>query len=359
MNFYHRLNYTIGNEDWDVEAQALRVSSGDHVVCVTASGDRPLHLLMTDCASVVSLDMNKAQNYLLDLKLAALAGLDYAQYLAFLGVQSTQHRLELYEQIKPHMQVDAIQFWDSNQKKIANGIIYQGEMETMTALGSLIFRVFRHKKVKQLLSFDSVDEQKRFIDGQWDSRIWRMIFNVMLHPALSRLVMNDPGLSGYTEYAGSPGRYIYERMLRFLRHHPAKRSALIQLILTGKVTPDAYFPYLREEGYHKIRRDMSRLTYKHENIVEYLNRQDVNRFDCFSMSDIASYMPQTIFERLLYGIQNSANNGARFCVREFMSKRFIPVDLLPTFKRNHQLEQKLELEEGNFVYRFMAGEVVC
>lgn len=67
MDFYQHLNFSIGNEDWHVEKQGLRIAPGDRAICVTASGDRALHLLMTPCESIVAIDMNQIQNFLLEL----------------------------------------------------------------------------------------------------------------------------------------------------------------------------------------------------------------------------------------------------------------------------------------------------
>jgi S-adenosylmethionine-diacylglycerol 3-amino-3-carboxypropyl transferase len=68
-------------------------------------------------------------------------------------------------------------------------------------------------------------------------------------------------------------------------------------------------------------------------------------------------MPQKVFERLLYGMAKSARHGARFCLREFLSKRNIPSVLMSQFERNKQLERNLEVEEVNFVYRFITGVI--
>jgi len=357
MEFFKHLNYSLGNEDWNVEEQALRVNPGDTVVCVTASGDRPLHLLMTDCAEIISIDMNHIQNYLLELKLAAISQLDFDKYLAFLGCTPCSHRMSMFMQLKSSLSPDASRFWLRNPKMIARGIIYQGMIERITNYGGKFLHLLRRKKIKKLLAFTDLDEQREFIQQHWDTPFWRKLFETLINPKFSRLLLNDPGLNLYTEYASKPGIYINQRMTRYLNHHLARKSPLLQLILTGKVIPDAYFPYLTEDGYNKIRRDSSRLKFMTGNIVEYLNKHKDSHIDCFSLSDIASYMPQETFEVLLRGIQYSARPGARFCMREFISKRYIPAELKAVFHRETSLEQKLELEETNFVYRFMVGEI--
>ena len=71
-SFFSRLSYSFGNEDWRTEQDALKIKSGDRVVCITGSGDRPLHLLLSEGQEVVSVDANIFQNQLLHLKAAAL-----------------------------------------------------------------------------------------------------------------------------------------------------------------------------------------------------------------------------------------------------------------------------------------------
>lgn len=357
MDFYKRLNYSLGNEDWSVEEQALRVAPGDRVVCVTASGDRSLHLLMTECAEIISIDMNKIQNCLLDLKVAAIAQLDFEKYLAFLGCESTPHRQAIYNELKPHLSPDSIAYWDANKKMIERGIVYQGMTERLTNVGSKFFKLLRHKKIEKLLSFTNLEEQRQYVAKTWDTYFLKQVFAVLLNSNFLKYVLNDPGLNSYVDSSISPGKYIYQGMQRYLQNNLARKSPLLQLVINGRILPDAYFPYLTFNGYNKIRRNMNRLTYRTDNIIEYLTNHAPNQIDCFSMSDIASYMPQMIFEKLLQGIHNAAKPGARFCLREFMSKRNIPADLKSNFQRHTELENKLENEESNFVYRFFAGEV--
>jgi S-adenosylmethionine-diacylglycerol 3-amino-3-carboxypropyl transferase len=357
MDFYKQLNYSLGNEDWDVEKQALKVRAGDTILCVTASGDRSLRLLMTDCAKIISVDMNPVQNYLLELKMAAINQLDYDAYIAFLGGTASKHRLAIFNQLKLSLSSEAAAFWSQHQKMIVNGIIYQGKIERLSHVCALFLNCIWHKKIKTLLAFTDINEQRTFVSAEWNTFFWRKLFEILSNPALSKYIVEDPGLNVYTDYTNKPGEYINQRLLSYLENHLARKSPLLQLILTGKILPEAYFPYLTEEGHKKIGRNMKRLSYQTTNIIDYLKENKSLHFDVFSLSDIASYMPQAVFEKLLSAIGQRATTGARFCVREFMSKRCIPKTLSPLFIRDYQLEKKLENEEKNFVYRFMAGRI--
>jgi S-adenosylmethionine-diacylglycerol 3-amino-3-carboxypropyl transferase len=57
-NFYSRLSYSFGNEDWLTEHKALQIQPTDSVLCVTASGDRPLNLLTKELKALVAVDAN-------------------------------------------------------------------------------------------------------------------------------------------------------------------------------------------------------------------------------------------------------------------------------------------------------------
>lgn len=357
MEFFQSLNYSLGNEDWSAEEAALRVTPDDTAICITASGDRPLHLLMTDCKKIYSLDMNLSQNYLLELKLAAIKQLDYEKYLSFLGLTPTKNRHKLFKELTPHLSKEAVSFWEKNKKMISKGVIYQGKVERLTHLGAKFIKLCRNKKNKALLEFDNIEEQREFLKKKWDKRLWQLFFEIMVSPKLSKFVLDDPGFNSYTEHTKNPGKYIYDRMKRYLENNLAKKSALIQLLLTGRVTPDAYFPYLKFEGYTKIRRNPGRLILKTDNITHFLHNAPENSIDCFSLSDIASYMPQEAFENLLQGVLSAAKPGSRFCIREFMSQRNIPKKLTSHFARETDLEKKLDIEESNFVYRFIVGTI--
>ena len=124
--YFSRLSYSFGNEDWSTEAKALQVRPGDRVACITASGDRPLHILLHDCAEVVAIDANPAQNHLLNLKVAALGQLSYEEYLAFLGALPHPERLAVLHRLNPLLPPEARHFWNSNSDMIKKGVLFQG-----------------------------------------------------------------------------------------------------------------------------------------------------------------------------------------------------------------------------------------
>jgi S-adenosylmethionine-diacylglycerol 3-amino-3-carboxypropyl transferase len=358
MKMTRGLRYSFGNEDWRTEETALDIQPKDQVLCITASGDRPLNLLARECQKIVCIDANHVQNHLLQLKAAAMLVLEYQEYLAFLGAIPGEERSQTLQLLLPYMDAQASKFWVRHEKMIVKGILYQGTVERLTNIVAKAFALMRGKKVKRLFSMSNLEEQKKFLREEWDSFFFRKLFNLLLHPSIIRLFIEDPGLAN----VGSdikPGTYIYDRIHSSLEHELAKKNPLLSLLLCGQVSQEAFSPYLTESGTQTIKTRLSSLEIRTMDVIDYLDTISGPTFDVFSLSDVASYITYPNFIRLLNNIVKTAKPGARFCLRQFLSSYEIPANLQPFFMRDHALEKKLERQDNCFVYRFFVGTIGC
>jgi hypothetical protein len=73
---------------------------------------------------------------------------------------------------------------------------------------------------------------------------------------------------------------------------------------------------------------------------------------------VVSYLSYDEFVRLLKAVVHTAKPDARFCLRQFLSRYQIPVELKTHFQREPDLESKLEKEDRAFVYQFTVGRIV-
>jgi S-adenosylmethionine-diacylglycerol 3-amino-3-carboxypropyl transferase len=357
--FFSRLNYSFGNEDWSTELQALKIKKDDNVICITASGDRPLHLLLDDCKSLTSLDINPIQNHLLNLKCAAMEILDYEDYIAFLeGTPAHANKMHSFKKILNNMNGESAEFWLKNKKIALNGVLYQGKTESLCKIISKVIRTLRPKKVKRLFQFDNLDEQKKFLSAEWDTFLIRKCFDVGLSPFLIRWFNSDPGLYSYVDPSIRLGSYIYNRMMHSLNCYLAKENPFLSLLFKGTISKEAFPPYLTAKGSEVIRTRLNRLTVKTMELNSYLETVPPESYDCFSLSDVASYVGQEDFNRMIRSVYRAAKPSARFCIREFSSSHKIPAELQSHFQRDQILEKRLESEDRWFVYRFMVGKIV-
>jgi len=357
-DFFERLNYSFGNEDWRTEQQALKIQPQDRVLCITASGDRPLHLLLDECQEIISVDANPIQNHLLSLKCAALEKFDFFTYLNFLEGLSLSQDQQALSQLLDEMDDDAASFWNQNHRMIKKGVLFQGRIECLLRVVSKTFRCMRPRKIKRLFQFEDLEEQKAFLVSHWDTRFLKTLFGIALNQSLPKMFFNDPGLFAHVDSSIQVGHYIYDRMLQGLQTCLANQNAFVSLLFQGFLKREAYPPYLTESGSSIIKKRLDRLKIKTENVIDYLASAPANSFDAYSLSDIASYMPEESFHELINQVLRTAKPGARFCIRQFSSDHPLPKPLENHFERDYKLEKKLEEEDQFFVYRFMTGKII-
>lgn len=355
--FYSRLSYSFGNEDWVTEQLALDIQKESRVLCITASGDRPLNLLSTECHSLVSIDANPLQNALLDLKKTALAHFSYDDYCGFLGLEPMHNRLKLYAHIAPLLSHESQRMWHTYRHHIAKGILFQGALERLGRASARIICLCRRRKIKQLFTFEDATAQAAFIRQEFDTPLWRRLFILALHPKLIGHLLDDPGLYAYVGKNTHIGHHLYDCIHQGLQRVLAKESILLSLIFKGSIDKEHLPPYLSRAGIESIRPQLGRLHSHTVDVLSFLQQTADASFDRFSLSDIASYMPYSAFEQMLSSMIRVAIPGARFCIRQFLSNYEIPPHLAPRLKREHALEEHLSLQDRCCVYRFFVGTV--
>jgi S-adenosylmethionine-diacylglycerol 3-amino-3-carboxypropyl transferase len=358
-SFFSRLSYSLGNEDWETEKLALQVCPGNNILCVTGSGDRALHCLLTGAAEVIAIDANPLQNHLLELKAAALRQLDFDDYLGFLGAVPSAKRMELLPKVSAGISAAAAGSWTNKKAFIAAGVLYQGYIERCCAIVANVIGKLRGKKVERLFEATSLEEQRSLVDSEWNSWSWRKAFDLAFHPRLklAKRWVQDPGLHEQLAPRMHVGRYLYQRIDAYLHRGLARESIIMSLFLLGKARPECFPPYLTPSGWQQIRTGLDRLKVRTQDIVEYLRTAPECSIDRFSLSDIASYMSPRQFGDLARELYRCAQDGARFCIRQFLSDHPLPAELSNHTVRDHALEKELEQRDRCFVYRYIIGTI--
>lgn len=355
--FYSRLSYSFGNEDWETEHKALQIKAEDTVLCVTASGDRPLNLMTKELKAIVAVDANPLQNALFDLKKVALSKLPFSDYLAFIGVTPSTNRVHTFSQLAKDLDPMGHAFWMILHKKIERGVLYEGSVEKLLKVASSVLRVVRGKKIEKLFSLDDLEQQQHFVSQHWQTYLWKKTFQIGLHPWITRNFIKDPGLYEYVDPNVHVGNQIYERLHNYLKRRLAKDSILLSLIFKGKVEDGQLPPYLTEAGVKQIQAQSHKASFHTDDLITYFAKTRANTFDCFSISDVVSYLSKEQVVALLEGILRCAKPGARFCMRQLLSNHQIPTHLKPHFQRNPALEKELNDEDRCFVYNFTTGTI--
>lgn len=355
------LNYSSCNEDWRTELRALDIGASDRVLCVTGSGDRPLHLLAAGPAALTAIDLSAAQNHLLSLKAAAMRRFGHGPYVRFLGLAEPRtrteatHRLQEFARLAADLDPHAREYWQQRPGLVAAGVLYAGRFERYFRQVGRLSRLLRGKDIDRLFAFETSAAQHAFVREVWDRSWWRWAMRTVSSRWVSRAFLRDPAFYRHAAPGLVIGDYVHARMLALLQRYPARESFMLSLIFRGRLSPYDMPPYLTSAGVAEIGPYLDRMNTVTGDVVSFLESCQAGTFTRFSLSDVPSYLDQATFERLLHAMIRAAAPGARFCIRLFLSRPVVPA--IAGLHRDEKLERELELEDRSFVYRFLVGDV--
>ena len=116
-------------EDILILTRGLEIKSDDVILSIASGGDNSLALLLENPKSVIAIDQNPVQIYLVELKKAAIKYLDYENFIRFLGVRHDNNRWRTYLKLRSFLTDSAAHYWDNNRKNINRGIVHIGKFE--------------------------------------------------------------------------------------------------------------------------------------------------------------------------------------------------------------------------------------
>jgi S-adenosylmethionine-diacylglycerol 3-amino-3-carboxypropyl transferase len=357
-HFAQKINYSSSNEDTRSELKALDIGHEDVVLTITGSGSRSLELLISRPKKIISIDMNPLQNFLLELKISAIKNLPYDEYLEFLGVRESAERIFIYQRLRSELSAEAKNYWDGQSASIKRGIIYQGRWERYFKTLSLIVRLFRGKKIKQLFSFTDLQEQIAFCQTSWNTKSWRKFILFVCRRFFWKYIFQDPGFYRYVPRGFPVGDYIYRSLSKTLETYPARENHFFALLIHNKYINENYLPiHLHEKYYPLLKEYVSRIEVVTDSLQNFLVTLPENSIHKFSLSDISSYTSEEDFVAILESCVRAAAPEARFCLRHFLVKREIPENLKHKIELFTDLGRELEKLDMSYAFTFSVGKI--
>lgn len=317
-NFGRTLNFTSANEDGATELAALSLRPDDHVLCLTASGARPLDLLLGKPARITSIDINPAQNELLRLKMAAFRALGDDALYAYLGIAESRHRIDLHQKVERHLSPGSRSFWEARQRLIASGVWHSGRWERVLRLGAAGTRLIRGRSIEALFDAPTLAAQADIWRTKFDGAIWHGAVRLLSQRWFWTRIIGEPGGAFLP-----PPKMSEARLTGLFRRASEniffRESDFAMLLLRGRHAPGRALPlHMRPENLSVIRERLDRIHIAEEGLAG-LAASGLGLFDAFSLSDFGSYCGQADYDACWRGVLAAARPGARFCERVFMN----------------------------------------
>lgn len=174
--------YAFTWEDSRTDARLLKITSDDVILAITSAGDNILSYAVERPKRIHAVDLNPAQNHLLELKVAAYRSLDYQDFWKLFGdgKHDDFHRV-LLEQLSPHLSSQAFDYWlhvgPSAFDARGKGLYFTGgsrhALQLVAWLGSLLGV---RNDMRKLCEVQTLAEQREI----WTKRVRRVLLSQLL-----------------------------------------------------------------------------------------------------------------------------------------------------------------------------------
>jgi S-adenosylmethionine-diacylglycerol 3-amino-3-carboxypropyl transferase len=321
-----RLFFAQVREDPQAEIAALAPAADETVVVVSSGGCTALSLLAAGAGRVVAVDLNRAQNHLVELK-AAASRLGAHDAIAFLGGRPSATRAATYAALRESLSPSACCYWDARPRQIAAGVLGAGVSEHFigAVVTALLLAVHPRSRVDRLLASRTLAEQRTLFTREWDTRRWRGLFGLLCN----RLVLRNTYPPQFFAHVENPSFALHFRRLaeHALTELPVASNYFLHQMLTGAYPvgePDGVPPYLSEAGTETVEAARNRLHLIDGGMTDYLRTRPDSSVHGFALSNICEWMTQAEIGALFREVVRTAAPGARIVYRNFVGWTDLP-----------------------------------
>jgi S-adenosylmethionine-diacylglycerol 3-amino-3-carboxypropyl transferase len=316
-------------EDARLEIEALEPSADDSIVVVSSGGCTALSLLAAGAGHVTGVDLNRSQNHLVELKLAAVATLPNADVLAFIGASlaSGDARLRWYAQLRCSLTHGARAYWDARTTSVASGVLNAGVTEAFirAVVHGLRLGVHSRGRIEHLLACTSVAEQRRMFDEEWNTWRWRALFRALLNRVVFRRAY-DPAFFDNVEKP-SFADHFRARADYTLTALPVADNYFLHHMLTGVYparVPGGVPLYADPFPPAHVAHWRDALTLADGSMTDYLGTLPADSVTGFALSNICEWLKRDEVDALFTQVVRTAAPNARICFRNFVGWTEVP-----------------------------------
>ena len=319
-----RLYFAQVREDPRLEIEALAPGPDDSIVIAGSGGCTALSLLTAGAGHVTAVDVNRTQNHLIELKVAALTVLSRAESLAFLGAApgSARARLAAYERLRAGLTQPALAYWDAHRLGIADGVLNAGVTERFIRTVVRMLRVAVHPRarIERMLASDTLNVQRSLFESEWNTARWRAFFHLLFRRAY------DPAFFAHLERP-SFAVHFRSQAEHALTELSVRDNYFLHHMLTGQYPVDTAGglpPYLSTEACASVATSRERLTLVDGTITDHLRGLPAESVTGFGISNICEWIEPRDVDLLFAEIVRTAAPNATLCFRNFVGWTEVP-----------------------------------
>ena len=304
--------YNIAWEDPEIDFKYLNIGSDDTILMITTGGCNILNTLLQNPKKIVTIDISKCQNALLDLKIASIKKLKYETFWKLFGLGVHENFPKIYREIlRDSLRLDSSrQFWDNNQNIFVKGLYKSGA----TGLGSRILTSFVSARMKKLCSFDRKEEQYKY----YKSYIEPYVFNFATKHFVDTAAINFAGVPQNQINTACGGKCKQGQFYNFVKDSYEylvenfsikNENYFFYGLINGEFSRNNCPNYLKRENFEFLRNNVHKIEINTTTITNYLKKSNT-KFTRFILLDHMDWFKneKELYEEFKYIKKQSVAN---------------------------------------------------
>jgi S-adenosylmethionine:diacylglycerol 3-amino-3-carboxypropyl transferase len=339
-------------EDPEVECAVAARRAPKQVVCVGSGGCVALSLLSDAVEAVHAVDLNPAQCAVIELKRAAIAELDRAAYLAFVGEAPADDRQATFARLAPRLSTQAREFWQARPELVAVGVNHAGVTERFYRyLGASIrASVVPDDVWHALFACATVEEQRALHARHFTSEAWRTAIRVLLSKSTHLLFFPAFMFANATEH--DFGAFFSHQFDHEVLTKPVANNYFLSQLLWGRYLDgraQGVPRYLDAARWDETRRNAHKLSVAAQPIGAFLaGRRGV---DAFFLSNVFDWMKPEDRAELCARMTEAAAPGAAVLFRNMLSTPALPASFVERLRVDADESAALHRRERSMSYQ--------
>lgn len=315
-------------EDPRLDRVALDLSPEDEVLVITSAGCNALDYALAGAKRVHAVDMNRRQNALLDLKIAAIKQLDYDRFFSMFGKgRLPDYQTTYWNELRPLLSSDARGYWDKyivffSGAGSRKSFYFRGTSGSVAHMVNLyIDKIAKVRPgVDQILNAQTVDEQKAIYDKWLGHAFWNKFIRWIVGRDTTMSLLGVPRAQRQhleKNYQGGIVQFVEDCIESVFTKLPLKDNYFWRVYLTGEYTRDCCPEYVRPENFEKLKSIVDRVQTCTCSVLDFVKQYPghISRFVLLDHMDWLSTSRYPILEQEWQWIVNKAAPNARILWR--------------------------------------------
>tara|TARA_Y100000741_G_scaffold1444_1_gene1262 strand:+ start:2423 stop:4300 length:1878 start_codon:yes stop_codon:yes gene_type:complete len=315
INIYKFIcNNYIYNQSWEdplIDKEIYDLKINNKILMITTGGDNVLNYLINEPDFIHTIDFNKYQNYLLQIKIAIIKTLDWDDVIQILCYNNYKIFEDNFPLISDNLTYDCKIWWNTN-KIIMKNFHYSGYVKYFAySCKFLIYITGLTNYINELKNCDFETQQKLYI--KYKSKL-QFIGNMLY--TFSDLLA--PFIGVPTEQKNMSNLHCNEWLERILYTQPFKNNYFYYSYLYGHWTTECCPDYLKYKYFNIVKNNLHKIhiyTDKLQNITNYID--NTIKYDRVIMLDHMDWMNNDQIADEWNSIIPFTDTNCKFCWKSF------------------------------------------